>query len=75
MKKALTITFLGLSALLILDSMNFAHALAMFLLAGVIPGTNFTLSASFTLQLFALLFGFVIARTLIVLKRNNTLRP
>ncbi len=75
MKKALTITFLGLSALLILDSMNFAHAIALFLLAGVIPGTNLTLSASFTMQLFALLFGFVVARTLIIFKRDNTLRP
>lgn len=45
MKKALTILFLSLSAILILDSaLNAVHALMMFLLAGVIPGTNIAIS-------------------------------
>ena len=62
MKKTLTIIFTTLSALLILDSMDASHAVAMFLLAGVIPGTNFVLNAERMLELFAALLGFVVAR-------------
>ena len=62
MKKRITITCLILSALLILDSMNAAHAIVMFYLAGLVPGTNITLSPSTMLQVFALLTGFVLAR-------------
>lgn len=65
MKKTLTITFIILSAILILDSMDAAHALAMFLLAGIIPGTNVVMSATVMLEFFALLLGFVLARVCI----------
>jgi len=44
MKQLLTTTFTILSVIIILDSMNFGHALMMFLLAGVIPGTTIVLS-------------------------------
>jgi hypothetical protein len=37
----------------------------MFFLAGVIPGTNFSLSAQAMIELFALLTGFVVARLVI----------
>lgn len=57
----ITICF-SLSGLIILDSLDIGHALMMFLLAGVIPGTNIALSASITLEIFALLTGFVLAR-------------
>jgi hypothetical protein len=62
MKKAITIICVILSAILILDSMNMWHALVMFYLAGEIPGTRTSLSASTMMELFALLIGFVIAR-------------
>jgi hypothetical protein len=62
MKKQLTITFIILSALLILDSANAGHALFMFYLAGEVPGTNVILSANTMMQIFALLIGFVVAR-------------
>jgi len=85
MKKTFTIIFTILSALLILDSMDVSHAIAMFLLAGIIPGTNIALTADRMLELFALLIGFVLARVSIrlgsaitnlgVFKRHNTLSP
>ncbi len=63
MKKSLAIFFTILSALLILDSVNFSHAIMMFLLAGVIPGTNITLDGAQMLEFIALVAGFVVART------------
>ena len=85
MKKTFTIIFTILSALLILDSMDVSHAIAMFLLAGIIPGTNIALNPDRMLELFALLIGFVLARVSIrlgsvianlgVFKRHNTLSP
>ena len=62
MKKKLTIIFTILSALLILDSMNVVHAIAIFMLAGIIPGTNIVLNADRMLEGFTLLLGFVLAR-------------
>ena len=62
MKKKIAVTITILSFILILDSMNAGHALAMFLLAGVVPGTNIVLSADRMLELIALLTGFVFAR-------------
>jgi hypothetical protein len=62
MKKAITITLTALSALLILDSFGVWHAIAMFFLAGEIPGTRTSVSADTMLSIFALLFGFVLAR-------------
>lgn len=72
MKKTLTIIFITLSALLILDSMGTAHAMAMFLLAGIVPGTNIAISADRMLEFFALLIGFVLARVSIQLSRAIT---
>jgi len=63
MKKTITITALSLSALMILDTLNAGHAVVMFFLAGVIPGTNNSISATNMLNLFALLAGFTISRT------------
>lgn len=62
MKKKLSIIFICLSAILILDSANVGHALMLFVLAGIVPGTNTVLSAQQTLELFALLLGIVIGR-------------
>lgn len=62
MKKKLTIIFTVLSLVLILDSMNVMHALAFFMLAGIIPGTNIVLNADRMLEFFTLLLGFVLAR-------------
>ena len=62
MKKTIIITCLIFSALLILDSMNTLQAVFMFYLAGKIPGTQTYLSAGTMMELFALLFGFVLAR-------------
>jgi len=64
MKKALIITSLILSGILILDSMNFGHAVMMFLLAGQIPGTSIFISAKVMLEMFALASGFVVARVM-----------
>jgi len=87
MKKIIIITCITLSALLIFDSMNAGHAIVMFYLAGQIPYTNTSLSASTMMQIFALLTGFVLARLAnqvivsmgdrlsVVFRRNNALRP
>ena len=62
MKKTITIICIILSSILILDSMDAWHAIAMFYLAGEIPGTHQSLNAGTMMELFALLIGFVIAR-------------
>lgn len=63
MKKTLTIIFIVFSGLLILDSMNAGHALAMFLLAGIVPGTNIIVNAHTMLTSIAGVLGFIVART------------
>lgn len=78
MKKALTILFLSLSLVIILDSLNAGEALFMFFLAGVIPGTDIIINASRMLEAFALLIGFTLSRLispLLIVKRNNALSP
>ena len=76
MKKALTILFLSLSALLILDSLNVGQALVMLLFAGVIPGTNIAISGATMFEIYLLIAGFLLARvSLSILKRYNTFRP
>lgn len=60
--KTFTIIFVTLSVILILDSFNFGHALMLFVLAGIIPGTDIALSPVQTLELFALLTGIVVGR-------------
>lgn len=69
MKKALTLLFTALAILIILDSMNAGHAVAMFLLAGVIPGTNSVLDATRTLEIFLLLSGFTLSRIILNITR------
>ena len=69
MKKALTILFISLSFILILDSVNAGHALVMFFLAGVIPGTNIAISATNMLEVFTLLIGLTLSRVTISLIR------
>jgi len=62
MKKAIIITCIIFSALLILDSMNAGQAFVMLYLAGQIPGTHVYLSAGTMLEGFALLIGFILSR-------------
>lgn len=62
MKKALTIIFLSLSFVIILDVLNAGEAIFMFVLAGVIPGTNTAIEASRMLEAFTLLIGFTLSR-------------
>jgi hypothetical protein len=62
MRKAIIITCLVLSGLIILDSFHAVDALAMLFLAGIIPGTNIVLSGQTMMSFFALLIGFVLAR-------------
>lgn len=62
MKKAITTTLLLLSAVIILDSFYVWHAVAMFYLAGEIPGTRASISPGTMMSVFALLTGFVLAR-------------
>jgi len=62
MKKTSAIILTTLSLLLILDSFNFGHALMMFYLAGVVPGTSIILNGTQMLELFAIIAGFIVAR-------------
>ncbi len=74
MKKTLTIILLILSGILILDSLNAGEAIFMFLLAGIIPGTNTSLSGATTLALFGGIAGFVIARIMVRVITASTTR-
>jgi len=69
MRNFILISCLGLSFYMILDSMNAGHALVMFLLAGVIPGTNVVIEANQMLVMFTLLIGFTLSRIAIYLSR------
>lgn len=62
MKKAITIICLVLSAVIILDTFNVWHSVAMFYIAGEIPGTRTSINAGTMMSIFALLIGFVLAR-------------
>jgi hypothetical protein len=62
MKKAITITCVILSAIIILDSFNAWHFIAMFYIAGEIPGTHTSINPQTMMSIFALLIGFVLAR-------------
>jgi|GEM_PF-1013928 len=88
MKKILPLLLTVLSLLMIFDSINLGHALVMFLLAGVIPGTNIAVGADHMLIGFALLIGFILSRLTVQLfalrtrstevllfDRHNTLSP
>lgn len=73
MKKNLTIILTTLSVLMILDSLDVVQTLAMFFLAGQIPGTPFYISASVMLELYAVATGFVLAR--LTLRAFSAIRP
>lgn len=62
MKKALTYLFITLSAVLILDSLNFGAALLLFLTVGVVPGTDLIMTPNQMLEFFALLAGITLGR-------------
>lgn len=70
MKKTITIICLALSLLLILDSLNFSQMVMMFLLAGVIPGTNIAIDGAGMLEFFALVSGFTVARVMMYVVRS-----
>ena len=54
---------------MVLDSFNAGHATMMLLLAGIIPGTDVALSGSTMLEIYMVLFGFVLARVTLNLAR------
>ncbi len=65
---------LGISALIILDSLNAGQALVMFLFAGVIPGTNVAISGAQMLEFFVLLIGFTLSRITLNAIRHTSKR-
>lgn len=69
MRKGVIIFCLVISGIIILDSLNVGHAFVMFLLAGVVPGTNVIISAANMLEAFSLLIGFTLSRIAINLTR------
>ena len=75
MKKTLSILFVLLSALLILDTLNAGHALTMFLLVGIIPGTNISIDASRMLEYILILTGFTLSRLTTGSVRAYSQRP
>lgn len=60
-KVVITLSLIG-SILIILDSFNVGHAMTLFVLAGIIPGTNAALGSSEMLMMYTLLIGFVLSR-------------
>ena len=75
MKKTITILLILCSTLLILDSFNFGHAMMMFLLAGVVPGTNIIIDADSMLELVAIVSGFIVARVVTAIVRSALAKP
>ncbi|UTX51565.1 hypothetical protein KI440_01245 [Candidatus Saccharibacteria bacterium TM7i] len=71
MKKTLTLVFTLAACMLILDTFNAGHALAAFILAGVIPGTNITISATAMMMLYAVIAGFILARLASATRAQN----
>lgn len=62
MKRVIVVICLIGSGILIVDSLQIPQAFFMFLLAGVVPGTQIILSGQQMLELFVLLTGFVLSR-------------
>jgi len=73
-KKTLTILLTSLSMIMVLDSLNAGEALAVFFLAGVIPGTNFSISATHMLEFFTLVLGFTLSRITLYVSRLDGIR-
>lgn len=62
MKKNISTTLTIASIVLILDTFNAAQAAITFMLTGIIPGTDISISASLMLVFYALAAGFTAAR-------------
>jgi hypothetical protein len=62
MKKFFTVFFLVTSLIIILGSFNFGYGFAVFLFAGIIPGTNLQLSPEQMLMLYAFAIGMAFIR-------------
>lgn len=62
MKKTIIITLTILSVLMILDTSNASHGIAMFLLAGAVPGTNLVVDATGMLAVISFIVGFIATR-------------
>lgn len=84
MKNALSTLFIALSLVIFFDVVNAGQALMLFLLAGVIPGTNIVISATQMLEMVMLLLGLVVGRLNwhivaglggMLFARRNTLSP
>ena len=73
-RKTLSLLFTGLSLVLILDTFNVTHSLSLFLLAGVIPGTNYSIDATVMLALFAGISGFTLSRIFATLAASASRR-
>jgi hypothetical protein len=61
-RKVIIIACLAASLLIFLDTIDIVHGLVMFLLAGIIPGTNIVLSATQMLVVMIVLTGLAIYR-------------
>ena len=73
MKQVITITALIGSLIIILSTFHIGNAIAYFLLAGVVPGTDIVISPSEMFVLIAGVAGFSIARlTISPLRRLTT---
>lgn len=77
MKKAITILCSIGSGLIILSSFDFSHSLLLFLFAGVIPGTNITISAIDVMAACATAFTIILIRLTIwpTLAKSFFLQP
>jgi hypothetical protein len=60
--------------IMILDALNTGEALTMFFLAGIIPGTNFSISATHMLEFFTLVLGFTLSRITLYISRLDGIR-
>lgn len=67
MRKTIIASCVILSGIIVLDSLNLGHALTLFLLAGVIPGTNYVLSPQTAIELCAFGLGVVASRLSVLL--------
>ncbi len=74
MKKAITILALTGSLIIILSSFQFDQVLAMFLLAGLVPGTDIVVSPNQMFVVISLITGFILARLITPRIRHLTPR-
>ena len=62
MKKVVTVLAVLGSLIIILSSLQFDHALTMFLLVGLVPGTDIVVSPGQMFMAVGLIAGFALAR-------------